>query len=185
MKKTFVCVPCAYYIVCCKNDKANGHNKGRSEQTDQCAHTVDRRAARTQTHALKSKYMSVLITWKMYLMSHNLAKCPDSFLTSRNKWMRRLSVFIILFSCLRLTQAHPQCLDYQPPFKPFYHLEFCNQYGNFGCCDQQMDNRIGMRYWDIMDLIGDEAYEACADLVKDIMCQVMSDLLSTNVYLII
>lgn len=108
-------------------------------------------------------------------MNHYRTKCPDSsLLTSRTKWMRGLliSVCIILFSCLRLTLAHPQCLDYQPPFKPLYHIEFCNQHGNFGCCDQQTDNRIGMRYWDIMDLIGDEAYEACGDLVKDIMCQV-------------
>ncbi|KAI7804780.1 HHIP-like protein 2 [Triplophysa rosa] len=107
-------------------------------------------------------------------MSHYRTKCPDSsFLNSRTKWMRGLfiSVCIILFSCLRLTLAHPQCLDYQPPFKPLYHIEFCNQHGNFGCCDQQMDNRIGMSYWDIMDLIGEEAYEACGDLVKDIMCQ--------------
>ncbi|KAA0711409.1 HHIP-like protein 2 [Triplophysa tibetana] len=107
-------------------------------------------------------------------MNHYRTKCPDSgFLTSRTKWMRGLliSVCIILFACLRPRLAHPQCLDYQPPFKPLYHIEFCNQHGDFGCCDQQTDNRIGMRYWDIMDLIGDEAYEACGDLVKDIMCQ--------------
>uniref|UniRef100_A0A671QVQ4 HHIP-like 2 n=1 Tax=Sinocyclocheilus anshuiensis TaxID=1608454 RepID=A0A671QVQ4_9TELE len=60
------------------------------------------------------------------------------------------------------TLAHPQCLDYQPPFKPPYHLEFCRHYEKLGCCDQKMDNSIAMRYWDIMDLIGDEAYTCIA-----------------------
>nr|XP_055027639.1 HHIP-like protein 2 isoform X1 [Misgurnus anguillicaudatus] len=104
-------------------------------------------------------------------ISHHRAKGPDGlFLTIRTKWMRGLFISILL-NCFRQTLAHPQCLDFQPPFKPLYHLEFCRHYENFGCCDQKADNRIAMRYWDIMDLIGDEAYEVCGDLVKDIMCQ--------------
>ncbi|XP_016099390.1 HHIP-like protein 2 [Sinocyclocheilus grahami] len=103
------------------------------------------------------------------------AKIPDdSFLNKRTNWLQgpfRRVIIIIYFSYLRATLAHPQCLDYQPPFKPPYHLEFCRHYEKLGCCDQKMDNRIAMRYWDIMDLIGDEAYAVCGDLVKDIMCQ--------------
>uniref|UniRef100_A0A672NDV2 HHIP like 2 n=1 Tax=Sinocyclocheilus grahami TaxID=75366 RepID=A0A672NDV2_SINGR len=85
------------------------------------------------------------------------AKIPDdSFLNKRTNWLQgpfRRVIIIIYFSYLRATLAHPQCLDYQPPFKPPYHLEFCRHYEKLGCCDQKMDNRIAMRYWDIMDLI--------------------------------
>uniref|UniRef100_A0A8C2IYR9 HHIP-like 2 n=1 Tax=Cyprinus carpio TaxID=7962 RepID=A0A8C2IYR9_CYPCA len=102
-------------------------------------------------------------------------KSPDdSCLNKRTKWLQgpfRRVIIIIYFSYLRHTLAHPQCLDYQPPFKPPSHLEFCRHYEKFGCCDQKTDNSIAMRYWDIMDLIGDEAYAVCGDLVKDIMCQ--------------
>lgn len=109
-------------------------------------------------------------------LSHPHAKCPEGrSLTKKTEWLKgpfRLVLIIIYFSYLRQTLAHPQCLDYQPPFKPPYHLEFCRHYEKFGCCDQKADNSIAMRYWDIMDLIGDEAYAVCGDLVKDIMCQV-------------
>uniref|UniRef100_A0A672NFM4 HHIP like 2 n=1 Tax=Sinocyclocheilus grahami TaxID=75366 RepID=A0A672NFM4_SINGR len=56
-----------------------------------------------------------------------------------NSPFRRV-IIIIYFSYLRATLAHPQCLDYQPPFKPPYHLEFCRHYEKLGCCDQKMDN---------------------------------------------
>ncbi|MBN3305915.1 HIPL2 protein, partial [Amia calva] len=67
--------------------------------------------------------------------------------------------------------AHPQCLDYRPPFKPHYHLEFCTEYESYGCCDQTTDNAIAERYWDIMDLYDIQGYELCGGLVKDILCQ--------------
>ncbi|KAI2654553.1 HHIP-like protein 2 [Labeo rohita] len=108
-------------------------------------------------------------------LSHHRANCPeDSFLTRRTKWLQgpfTRVIIIIYLAYLRHALAHPQCLDYQPPFKPPYHLEFCRHYEKFGCCDQKTDNSIAMRYWDIMDLMGDEAYAVCGDLVKDIMCQ--------------
>ncbi|XP_076834557.1 HHIP-like protein 2 [Brachyhypopomus gauderio] len=84
---------------------------------------------------------------------------------------RRLILILIFLTSLRRTFSHPQCLDYQPPFKPFAHLEFCNQYEKFGCCDQKNDNLIAEKYWDIMDLLGDEGYELCGNVVKDILCQ--------------
>ncbi|XP_071765683.2 HHIP-like protein 2 [Centroberyx gerrardi] len=66
---------------------------------------------------------------------------------------------------------HPQCLDFQPPFKPPWHLEFCTQYEQFGCCDQKTDNSIAERYWDIIDLLDVPGYELCGDLLKEVMCQ--------------
>ncbi|XP_028251775.1 HHIP-like protein 2, partial [Parambassis ranga] len=67
--------------------------------------------------------------------------------------------------------AHPQCLDFEPPFKPPWHLEFCRQYELFGCCDQESDNAIAERYWDIIDQLEVEGYDLCLDMLKEIMCQ--------------
>ncbi|KAK2892188.1 hypothetical protein Q8A73_017853 [Channa argus] len=67
--------------------------------------------------------------------------------------------------------AHPQCLDFEPPFKPQWHLEFCAQYEEFGCCDQKTDNMIAERYWDIIDQLEAAGNELCADMLKEIMCQ--------------
>ncbi|XP_066451287.1 HHIP-like protein 2 [Eleutherodactylus coqui] len=67
--------------------------------------------------------------------------------------------------------AHPQCLDFGPPFKPTVHLEFCSQYQDFGCCDQEKDNIIAERYWSIMDHYDYKEQELCKGYVKDILCQ--------------
>lgn len=68
--------------------------------------------------------------------------------------------------------AHPQCLDFEPPFKPPWHLEFCRQYEQFGCCDQKSDDAIAERYWDIIDQLEVGGYDLCLDMLKEIMCQV-------------
>ncbi|KAG8541131.1 hypothetical protein GDO81_029658 [Engystomops pustulosus] len=67
--------------------------------------------------------------------------------------------------------AHPQCLDFGPPFKPAMHLEFCSQYQEFGCCDQEKDNIIAERYWSVMDHYDYKEQELCGDYVRDILCQ--------------
>lgn len=73
---------------------------------------------------------------------------------------------------VRLASAHPQCLDFEPPFKPPWHMEFCTQYEQFGCCDQKTDNSIAERYWDIIDQLEFADYDLCEDMLKEIMCQV-------------
>ncbi|XP_062462075.1 HHIP-like protein 2 isoform X3 [Pezoporus occidentalis] len=75
---------------------------------------------------------------------------------------------LCLISCLL---AHPQCLDYGPPFQPPFHLEFCSAYENFGCCDQERDNSIAAKYWDIMDYIDPRGLKMCGTYIKDILCQ--------------
>ncbi|NWV24117.1 HIPL2 protein, partial [Origma solitaria] len=67
--------------------------------------------------------------------------------------------------------GHPQCLDYGPPFQPPLRLEFCSAYGNFGCCDQERDNSIAAKYWDIMDYIDPQGHKLCGTYIKDILCQ--------------
>lgn len=84
---------------------------------------------------------------------------------------------LLYFSFVLLCHAgpllgHPQCLDYGPPFQPPFHLEFCSAYETFGCCDQDKDNSIAAKYWDIMDYIDPHAHKLCGGYIKDILCQV-------------
>ncbi|KAG8443791.1 hypothetical protein GDO86_009103, partial [Hymenochirus boettgeri] len=67
--------------------------------------------------------------------------------------------------------GHPQCLDYEPPFKPPVHLEFCSQYEQFGCCDQEKDNTIAEKYWSIMDYFDPQGHQMCGGYIKEILCQ--------------
>uniref|UniRef100_A0A8C5C0H4 HHIP-like 2 n=1 Tax=Gadus morhua TaxID=8049 RepID=A0A8C5C0H4_GADMO len=88
----------------------------------------------------------------------------------------QLGVFLILISVFSLipvgkVSSHPQCLDFQPPFKPPFHLEFCSQYELLGCCDQDADNLIAERYWDIIEYLETEGSELCDDMLKEVMCQ--------------
>lgn len=83
-----------------------------------------------------------------------------------------LTLCVMLILPVQPVSAHPQCLDFEPPFKPQWHLEFCTQYEEFGCCDQKTDNMIAERYWDIIDQLEVEGYDLCADTLKEIMCQV-------------
>ncbi|MEQ2226930.1 hypothetical protein ILYODFUR_032447 [Ilyodon furcidens] len=82
-------------------------------------------------------------------------------------------IFSVMLSVLiQPASAHPQCLDFEPPFKPQWHLEFCSQYEEFGCCDQRADNVIAERYWDIIEELETAGKELCEDMLKEIMCQV-------------
>ncbi|XP_043913791.1 HHIP-like protein 2 [Protopterus annectens] len=96
----------------------------------------------------------------------------------RSRSCRTLCIVILVQQCIALfifkvgfTLAHPQCLDYRPPFQPAHHLEFCSQYETFGCCDQGTDNSIAERYWDIMDYLDLQGHELCGGFIKDILCQ--------------
>ncbi|XP_036398111.1 HHIP-like protein 2 [Megalops cyprinoides] len=93
-----------------------------------------------------------------------------SELRDKNRGDRLL---LTIFLCIFVGDAapHPQCLDFQPPFKPPHHLEFCRDYEQFGCCDQNTDNLIAERFWDIMDFYDIRGYELCGELVKEILCQ--------------
>ncbi|KAM6912815.1 HHIP-like protein 2 [Xenentodon cancila] len=78
---------------------------------------------------------------------------------------------VMLLVLVHAASAHPQCLDFEPPFKPQWHLEFCGQYEEFGCCDQKTDNIIAERYWNIIEHLEVAGYELCQDMLKEIMCQ--------------
>ncbi|XP_074548321.1 HHIP-like protein 2 [Halichoeres trimaculatus] len=96
---------------------------------------------------------------------------PSSFIKTPSLPQFFLILSLMLLVQVQTASAHPQCLDFEPPFKPPWHLEFCTQYEEFGCCDQRTDNTIAERYWDIIDQLEVEGYELCADMLKEIMCQ--------------
>ncbi|KAF3845402.1 hypothetical protein F7725_008565, partial [Dissostichus mawsoni] len=105
------------------------------------------------------------------------AVCAYLRTVSRPSSSKKRSIFPacipLLVSVMALVpaSAHPQCLDFAPPFKPLWHLEFCTQYEQFGCCDQKMDNMIAERYWDIIDQLDTRGEDLCEDLLKEVMCQ--------------
>ncbi|XP_017668319.1 PREDICTED: HHIP-like protein 2 isoform X1 [Lepidothrix coronata] len=78
---------------------------------------------------------------------------------------------LLLLCLIGCVLGHPQCLDYGPPFQPPFHLEFCSAYEKFGCCDQERDNSIAAKYWDIMDYIDPRGHKLCGTYIKDILCQ--------------
>ncbi|XP_074719872.1 HHIP-like protein 2 isoform X2 [Strix uralensis] len=92
--------------------------------------------------------------------------------TGRSSSSSGVSFFCLSLLCLiGSLLGHPQCLDYGPPFQPPFHLEFCSAYENFGCCDQERDNSIAAKYWDIMDYIDPRGHKLCGTYIKDILCQ--------------
>ncbi|KAM7027935.1 LOW QUALITY PROTEIN: HHIP-like protein 2 [Passerculus sandwichensis] len=76
----------------------------------------------------------------------------------------------LLFCLMGTLLGHPQCLYYGLPFQPPLPLEFCSIYENFGCCDQERDNSIAAKYWDIIDYMDPQGYKLCGTYIKDILC---------------
>ncbi|XP_076138892.1 HHIP-like protein 1 [Alosa pseudoharengus] len=67
--------------------------------------------------------------------------------------------------------AHPQCLDYKPPFQPPEPLVFCKEYAKFGCCTLEKDNIISERFYQIMDYFDYTGFVACGKYIRSILCQ--------------
>ncbi|XP_056138850.1 HHIP-like protein 1 [Lampris incognitus] len=67
--------------------------------------------------------------------------------------------------------AHPQCLDYKPPFGPRQPLVFCKEYAKFGCCDKEKDNEISKKFFSIMDFFDSSGYATCGKYIRSILCQ--------------
>ncbi|NXK75448.1 HIPL2 protein, partial [Amazona guildingii] len=109
---------------------------------------------------------------KPALKEVNVWPCTGRSSSSSGVFSSCPHVLLYLSLCLiKCLLAHPQCLDYGPPFQPPFHLEFCSAYENFGCCDQEKDNSIAAKYWDIMDCIDPRGHKLCGTYIKDILCQ--------------
>lgn len=83
-------------------------------------------------------------------------------------------LLIVLTALLssRSGDAHPQCLDYKPPFQPPEPLIFCKEYAKFGCCTLEKDNEISERFYQIMDYFDYTGFVACGKYIRSILCQV-------------
>lgn len=80
--------------------------------------------------------------------------------------------FCSLWLLLPAGLAHPQCLDFKPPFRPAQQLELCVMYAEFGCCDRQKDQELLRRYYHITDNFDQHGYSRCAGMVLELLCQV-------------
>lgn len=70
------------------------------------------------------------------------------------------------------TAAHPQCLDFRPPFRPPQPLLFCAQYSAFGCCTPEQDAALASRFGALAARVDAGLWAACAGYALDLLCQV-------------
>nr|XP_044630236.1 LOW QUALITY PROTEIN: HHIP-like protein 1 [Equus asinus] len=67
--------------------------------------------------------------------------------------------------------AHPQCLDFRPPFRPPEPLRFCAQYSAFGCCAPEQDAALAHRFGALAARVDADEWAACAGYALDLLCQ--------------
>ncbi|XP_077467792.1 HHIP-like protein 2 isoform X2 [Stigmatopora argus] len=79
--------------------------------------------------------------------------------------------FLLLFIQVRWGTCHPQCLDYKPPFEPQQPLRFCKDYAKFGCCDDERDHQLSVRFYTIMEHFDHSGYVTCARFIRNLLCQ--------------
>ncbi|XP_023575408.1 HHIP-like protein 1 [Octodon degus] len=70
-----------------------------------------------------------------------------------------------------LAAAHPQCLDFRPPFRPPGPLRFCAQYSAFGCCAPEQDAALARRFGALAARVDAALWAACAGYALDLLCQ--------------
>lgn len=68
--------------------------------------------------------------------------------------------------------AHPQCLDFRPPFRPPQPLRFCAQYSAFGCCAPEHDAALARRFGALAARVDAAIWAECAGYALDLLCQV-------------
>lgn len=71
-----------------------------------------------------------------------------------------------------LAAAHPQCLDFRPPFRPPQPLSFCAQYSAFGCCTAEQDAALARRFRALETRMDAGVWATCAGYALDLLCQV-------------
>ncbi|TRY89271.1 hypothetical protein DNTS_031844 [Danionella cerebrum] len=83
----------------------------------------------------------------------------------------RLCVCLFLLVLPLQSQAHPQCLDFKPPFRPAEPLVFCEEYSEFGCCDSDRDLQISRRFSQIREYFDHTGFTICGRFIHSILCQ--------------
>ena len=70
--------------------------------------------------------------------------------------------------------AHPQCLDFRPPFELSEPLTFCSEYASLGCCTRERDAEIRAEFEELLQQQqqqGDCTPASCNNYTKTLMCQ--------------
>lgn len=80
-------------------------------------------------------------------------------------------VLIFIFILTETILAHPQCLDFRPPFNAETKLNFCSRYSNFGCCTGANDNDLQREYQQLQRIVPAVIWNTCSGYVKEILCQ--------------
>ncbi|XP_030855140.1 HHIP-like protein 2 isoform X3 [Strongylocentrotus purpuratus] len=89
--------------------------------------------------------------------------------------MKRVTMMLSLLVLglhLSFVHAHPQCLDFYPPFElPSDSQPFCDGYKDFGCCTLTQNEAIRERYQTLKRNLPESAAHECRNFLKDILCQ--------------
>ena len=80
-----------------------------------------------------------------------------------------LSVVVFCLS-LSLVDSHPQCLDFQPPFKPNAKSLWCKEYSGVGCCTEQDDQRIKSLYEKALETVAAQSRRRCGRYLSKVVC---------------
>lgn len=87
-------------------------------------------------------------------------------LSLRTVFLLSLLLFLLVFLC----HSHPQCLDFQPPYEPIKPLEFCQQYSNYGCCNNKDDVVLKDSFRSITQTVNKASRSDCGAVIKDLLC---------------
>ncbi|CAH1262972.1 HHIPL1 [Branchiostoma lanceolatum] len=80
-------------------------------------------------------------------------------------------VLAVVCTLLVTVLAHPQCLDFMPPFESAEPLTFCREYGDFGCCTRRQDYELQRQFDDILRRVPYHLQTACHHHIMNILCQ--------------
>ena len=101
-----------------------------------------------------------------------------TFFLTRARYPRLISIKAMLFLVssflfVSLTSAHPQCLDYLPPFSPSTKLAYCSEYSDFTCCSSPQDENIASQasHTNISEaIVASDDPDLCMEYWKNVSC---------------
>ena len=77
-----------------------------------------------------------------------------------------LALLALIF---RPSLPHPQCLDFEPPFKESA-VSYCSEYRDFGCCVAASDQAAQERVRRVLANASEPQHQLCAPYLKNISC---------------
>ena len=84
--------------------------------------------------------------------------------------MSLMLVLVAVSTLLQLSRAHPQCLDFQPPYSND-DITYCSEYEDFGCCTKREDNRARKSTTIALNKLSDEGEKmTCDGYLRNISC---------------